>query len=78
MMRDCWGWEIGDDLGTGASLTGSIVVVPTAGASVVSLFSEESLAGIRTSLVSVFVSDKGVNEDGGESGVEVIGGPKGP
>ena len=78
MMRDCWGWEIGDDLGTGPAVTGSIVVVPTAGASVVSLFSEESLAGIRTSSVSVFVSDKGVNEDGGESGVEVMGGPKGP
>ena len=78
MMRDCWGWEIGDDLGTGASVTGSIVVVQTAGASVVSLFSDESLAAIRTSPVSGFVSDKGVNEDGGESGVEVMGGPKGP
>ena len=38
MMRDCWGWEIGDDLGTGASVTGSIVVVSKAGVSVVSSY----------------------------------------
>ena len=49
MMRDCWGWDIWDDLGTGASVTVSIVVVSTAGASVVSSFPDESLAAIRTS-----------------------------
>ena len=38
MMRDYWGWEIGDDLGTGASVTGSIVVVSKAGVSVVSSY----------------------------------------
>ena len=38
MMRDYWGWEIGDDLGTCASVTGSIAVVSTAGVSVVSSY----------------------------------------
>ena len=76
MIWDCLGWEIGNDLGTGASVTGSRVVVSTAGVSVASSSSDESRASIRTLSLSWFDSDKEATEDDGKSGVEVEN-PKG-
>ena len=48
MTGDVWGWEICAGLGTGASVTGSTVVVSSEMASIASSVSGESLAAIRT------------------------------